>query len=75
MTDKVTDISGVISWPLFHKKVVERCPKVVIGLEIQLLGFEVDDHIEALQEIVPNRAVDVALALHPFRQEISFWAR
>ena len=59
---------GVVSWPLFHKKVVERCPEVVVWLEVQLLGIEVDDHIEAFQEIIPNRAVDVALALHPFRQ-------
>ena len=66
---KVADKSGgVVSWPLFHEEVVKRCPKVVIGLEVQRFGLEVDDHIESLQEIVPNSAVDVALALHPFRQ-------
>ena len=57
-----------VSWRLFHEEVIKRCPKVVVWLEIQLFGLEIDDHVEAFQEIVSNRAVDAALALHSFRQ-------
>ena len=62
-----TAVQRSCNW-LFRKEAVERSVEVIVRLKPDCLPVEVDDYIEALEEVVAERSVDVTLALHTFGQ-------
>lgn len=50
---------------LFYEGIVKRGVIIVVGLQIDFVVPEVNEHIESFEEIIAHHAVYILLAQHP----------